>query len=300
MQINNVVNNNIYKQNFNGRFKSPLDIENTYSLLKSSIWYREEKLFPEQFGKKASLLLNLIKNMTGIEYLNLTQKQKNILDKIMPQEIIRDANRNYDIARSLKTYLGKHFGDFKDYTILSIGRSLATCCETMRHMGADIKFLPLSGLKEQDNNIFRITPRGISAYKKYLSSIGLSKEQIRNNSTHKYIIMDYTSTGKSLKNAHEFLTLDELLSDAPNIEKLSTEDSLDFIHNGILSGQLLKRYSAISQLNLGELENVFKAADPYKYDYHNYRNSSNHIRTKLFRLRMFELLDKNNELKALL
>ena len=112
--------------------------------------------------------------------------------------------------------------------------------------------------------------------------------------------MDFTCTGNSLRNAHEFLTWDELLSNASNIKTLSTEDSLDFIHNGMLSGQLLKRYSAITQLHLGELENVFQAADPYKYDYRHYRDSSGHIMTKLFRLKMFEHLDNNNELKSLL
>ncbi|MEE3348512.1 MAG: hypothetical protein VZR09_00585 [Candidatus Gastranaerophilaceae bacterium] len=237
--------------------------------------------------------------MTGIEYLNLTPKQKNILNKVMPAEINKDAKRNYNIACSLKSYLEEHFGSFKDYTILTIGRSLATSGETLRHMGADIKFLPMSGLREK-RNLYDITQRGASAYGKYLSSLGLTKEQIRNNPTHKYIIMDYTCTGNSLKNAHEFLMLDELLSDAPNIRTLSTEDSLDFVNNGILSGQSLKFYSPVEQLQPRELENVFAAADPYKYDYHNYRNSSNHIRTKLFRLKMFELLDDNNELKALL
>ena len=300
MKVNKISNNNTYRQNFNSRFKSPLDIENTYSILKNTIWYRSENAFPEKYGKKAALLLNLIKNMTGIDYINLTEKQKNILDKVMPEGVMRDADRNYRIANSLKVYMENHFGEFKDYTILSVGRSLATCCETLRHMGADIRFLPLSGLREYNHQICNVTPIGVSAYGKYLSSIGLSKEQIRSNPTHKYIMMDYTSTGRSLKSAYEFLTCDELLSDAPNIEALSTEEALDFIYNGMLSGQLLKRYSAITQLHLGELENVFKAADPYKYDYHCYRDSSGHIITKLFRLRMFEILDSNNELKSLL
>lgn len=298
MKIGNITENRIYNPNFNGNFKSPLDIENTYSILKNSVWYRSENVFPEKYAKKASLLLNLIKNMTGIEYLNLTPKQQFILDKVMPESIIKDANRNYNIACALRSYMEEHFGDFKSYTILSIGRSLATCCETLSHMGADIKFLPMSGLREKHCN-YDITSRGLSAYGKYLSSVGLSKEEIRNNPTHKYIIMDYTSTGNSLRNVHEFLIRDELLSDAPNIQTLSSEEALDFIGNGILSGQLLKRYSAISQLHLNELENVFEAAEPYKFDYHNYRNSSNHIRTKLFRLKMFELLDRNNELKSL-
>lgn len=298
MKVNCVTDTKTYTPNFKNRFKSPLDIEDTYSILKNTVWYRSEQVFPENYGKKASLLLNLIKNMTGIEYLNLTPKQKNILDKVMPESLLKDAKRNYDIACSLRTYMEEHFGSFKDYTILSIGRSLATCCETLSHMGADIKYLPLSGLRTS-YDIDKITEKGVSTYGKYLSSIGLSKEQIMSNPTHKYIIMDYTSTGNSLKNAKEFLTWDELLSHASNIRALSTEDSLSFIHNGILSGQLLKRYSSVAKLNLNELENVFQAAEPYKYDYLNYRNSSAHIRTKLFRLKMFELLDKNDELKSL-
>ena len=298
MKVNNIAQNKLYYQNFNGSFKSPLDIEDTYSILKNTIWYENKEMFPEKHGKRAALLLNLIKNMTGIEYINLTEKQKTILDSVMPDRVIRDSNRNYDIAKALKSYLEKHFGEFKEYTVLSIGRSLATCCETLKHMGADIKYLPMSGLRTNDCTD-NITARGLSAYGRYLKSIGLSKEQIKTNPTHQYIIMDYTSTGNSLKNAHKLLSFEELLSDLPNIKILSTEDSLDFIHNGILSGQMLKIYSPIAQLNTRELENVFAAAEPYKYDYHNYKNSSVHLITKLFRLRMFELLDADNELKSL-
>ena len=214
--------------------------------------------------------------------------------------MLKDARRNYDIACALRLYLKEHFGNFKEYTLLPVGRSLATCCEALSHMGADIKFLPLSGLRGHEDSFGKVAPQEVSAYKKYLSFMNLSKEQIRNNPTHKYIIMDYTSTGRSLKKAYDFFTREELLSNAPNIEMLSTEDSLEFKYNGMLSNELLKRYSSISQLNIGEFENVFKAADPYKYDYQNYINSPTHIRTKLFRLRMFELLDKNNELKSLL
>lgn len=111
--------------------------------------------------------------------------------------------------------------------------------------------------------------------------------------------MEFTATGNSLRNAHEFLSFDEILSKAPNIKTLGSEESLDFIHNGILSGQQLKKYSPVAQLVPQNFENVFKTAEPCKYDYQGYKNSSNHIITKLFRLRMFELLDGNNELKSL-
>lgn len=299
MKVNKISNNNTYRQNFNSRFKSPLDIEDTYDILKYTVWRGYDEIFPKKYGKKASLLLNLIKNMTGIDYLNLTPKQRGILDKVVPPELERDVKINFDIVRSLKSYMDVFFGDFKNYTILSIGRSLATCCETLKHMGADIKFLPMSDLRKY-NSFSGLTSQGVSAYGKYLSSIGLTKEQIINNPTHKYIIMDFTCTGNSLRNAHEFLTWDELLSNAPNIETLSTEESLDFIHNGMLSGQSLKKYSGVLQLNPREFEDVFKAADPYKYDYRHYRDSSDHIMTKLFRLKMFEHLDNNNELKSLL
>ena len=61
MKVNQLANNQIYKQNFNGKYKSPVEIENTCSLLKNTIWYRSEEKFPEKYGRKASLLLNLIK-----------------------------------------------------------------------------------------------------------------------------------------------------------------------------------------------------------------------------------------------
>ena len=132
-----------------------------------------------------------------------------------------------------------------------------------------------------------------------MASIGLTQKQIKDNPEHQFILMDFTATGNSLRNAHEFLSFDEILSKAPNIKTLGSEESLDFIHNGILSGQQLKKYSPVAQLVPQNFENVFKTAEPCKYDYHGYKNSSNHIITKLFRLRMFELLDGNNKLKSL-
>ena len=111
--------------------------------------------------------------------------------------------------------------------------------------------------------------------------------------------MDYTSSGTSLKRVHEFLTWPELLSNAPNIETLSSNEALDFSQNLTLSGQTLKRYSPIERLEVNELENVFKASEPYKYDFHHYKDSYYHLCTKLFKLRMFEILDNNNELKSL-
>ena len=187
MKVNTIQSDKLYCQNFNGNFKSPLDIECSYSVLKDTLWYRKE--FPEKYGEDAALLLNLIKYMTGIDYVNLTKKQKNILDSVIPEEIIKDANRNYSIAKTLKVYMAKHFGGFKNYTILSIGRSLGACCETLKHMGADIKFLPMSGMRA-NNYADDITAQGLATYSKYLTSIGLSKEQIRTNPTHQYIIMD--------------------------------------------------------------------------------------------------------------
>ena len=294
MKVNTIQSNKLYCQNFNGSFKSPLDIERSYRVLKDTLWWRKE--FPEKYGEDAALILNLIKGMTGIDYLNLTKKQKKLLDSVMPEEIIYCADRNYDIVKTLKTYMEKHFGKFKKYTILSIGRSLAACCETFKHMGADVKFLPMSCMRE-DNYADNITAHGLAAYSKYLTSIGLSKERIKANPTHQYIIMDYTYFGRSLNHAHELLTREELLSDLPNIKTLGTDEFLDDIQKGELRVSQFKPYSPISKLWPDQLENVFYAADPFKYDY--MCCESDKVATKLFRFRMFELLDADKELKSL-
>ncbi len=140
MKVERISANSLYNQSFNSKFKSPLDIKDTYTILKDVVWDASQEEFPKKYAENASLFLNLIKNMSGIDYLNLTAKQKDILDKVMPDYIIRDADRNYDIAFALKTYMERCVGDFKYYTILSVGRSLAACCETLKHMGADVKF----------------------------------------------------------------------------------------------------------------------------------------------------------------
>ena len=283
---------NNLKQNFSGKFKSPLNTTDTQSWLSSVL--RENKVAPQaQDIENGALLLNLIHTMSGIEYLNLTAKQKQVLRNITPDEIKIHVEDNYNIACKFRNYLKKNYGN--NYSLLIIGRSLASVGETLSHMSADVKFLPMSGMMRY--NRLKDSIKGQDVYRQYLASIGLTKERIRANQNHQYLIMDYVGSGNSLKNAYTVLTSEEFLGSSLNIKALGSEDIMGWNYNGLLHDQELKRYSPVGVLYLGKWDEVFKAANPYKYDYNGYNLYMD--RRKLFRFQTFELLDRNKELKSL-
>lgn len=300
MRINPVSNiysyNNNLKQNFTGKFKSPLDTKNMENWL-SNIFWRDSNVPKAEDIKKGALLLNLTHTMSGIEFINLTAKQKQVLRKLVPNHVKIAAEDNYNIACRFRNYLNNNYGDMKNCTLLIIGRSLASVGETLSHMGGDVKFLPMSGI--MDYNYFKNSMKGKDIYRQYLTSIGLTKEKIKSNPNHQYLIMDYVCTGTSLKNAYKMLTSDEFLGNSPNIKMLSSQDVLGWNYKGLLHSQELKIYSPIEALQLWKFKDVFKAADPYKCNYNQYKNLNKIDITKLFRFYLFEILNKNKELKSL-
>lgn len=97
-------------------------------------------------------------------------------------------------ARHANSVLDDRYGK-GNYTVMVVGRSMASVGETMRLMGRDVRFLPLSGLTfGLDCNIAHI-----DVYRNYLRSIGLTKDIIAQNPEHKFLLIDYACTGNSLK-----------------------------------------------------------------------------------------------------
>ncbi|MCM1009315.1 MAG: hypothetical protein NC390_00365 [Fusobacterium sp.] len=205
------------------------------------------------------------KKLDGLTYDKY--KDLSFLDKLKfrlftPLSIRRDARANFYAARSARRYLDDKCGR-DNYTVMVVGRSLASIGETMRDLGRDVRFLPMSQLADgMPKNI-----NNVEVYKKYLDSIGLTKELIEANPKHHFVLIDYVSSGESLRNAHKFLSRPDLLG---NPERIEMVPSQLLVGNNIMSSGLellymfhgLKKYSPVSQLGLEELGKTFDRIQP--------------------------------------
>ena len=141
---------------------------------------------------------------------------------------------------------------------------MATIGETMRLMGRDVRILPMSGLADgMPQNI-----QNVDVYRRFLESVGLTKEIIEQNPKHKYLLLDYVSSGETLKNAHKFLSRPDLLGNPGRLETISSQTVLGC--DGLMSScldllflfQRLKKYSPVQKLNFSELGKVFERLEP--------------------------------------
>lgn len=204
-----------------------------------------------------------LEGLTYEKYTELSFWDKLKFKIFSPLSIKRDARANYYAARSAQNYLDNQYG-VGNYTLLIVGRSMASIGETMRHLGRDVRFLPMSDLA---NGI----PKNIEhvdVYKKYLDSISLTKELIENNPQHNFVLVDYVSSGESLKNAHRFLSRPDLLGHPERLQTIPSQMLLGY--NSFMASCLeilfltshLKKYSPVRHLALTELDKTFERAKP--------------------------------------
>ena len=206
----------------------------------------------------------LKKNAEPIDRINFSKLS--LLDKLKlrvltPARLKALAKVNCSIALDSKIYLDEMYGK-NNYTVISVGRSLASIAETMKDLGANTLMLPMSGLKkglpEQIPNI-RIL-------KQYLNQIGLTKEILEKNPHHRYILFDYMYTGNSLYSALKLLQNNELLGKTNNLSIISINQILDsrLKHENLemlFSFNRFKEFAPIGKLNILNLENIFSQAN---------------------------------------
>ena len=231
-------------------------------------------------------ILKPIKSMTKFSYDNMTTQTRESLCSATPKRMIELAKSACCLAEKIKAYFDLKYGD-KNYTIISIGRSMSAISEIMQDLGGNVKFIPLSEMKKNSE----IPNNSIHIFKKYLESIGLNKEQIEKNSQHKYILFDYAYSGKSLENATELLTDNNLLGKLPNIESV---ESNKFIGNWykLFSYSRFKEFSPVGKLPLENLEDVFIQSSPDTAK--EYTSDMAKIIRKLFRFHIFNCLKTKN------
>lgn len=238
---------------------------NNFSLKNNQVAF--EGLYSNALNKLSSLSIDEYKSLSTCEKRILRLRYKlrkmftigNFENQVVPL--------HEQVADVLKTALDKSYGEGK-YVMISIGRSLSSIAKVLSYRigNENVKQIPLSyaGRFDKSNPLSRVSDKDLKIFKSYLESIGLTKDIIQ-NSGKKYIIMDYSCTGHSLRGAYTLLTNEKLLGKSENIEvkdirtALSPIDSELALHlNYLLDESKLKNYSLISKSE--ELGQTIKAA----------------------------------------
>lgn len=185
-----------------------------------------------EISKDAALNSGLakLKKINKAEYDSLTETEKTVLRKRLENregtelnENVKDEVKGHQFAaEAIKTVFDKQFGEGK-YVVIPIGRSLSSVsiALALRIGEENVKNIPMSNMMQYyssgysyDSYKYKVNNfndnKGIDEYKKYLASIGLSREAV-NESGKQYVIIDYTSSGDSLGAAYTILTSDDFL-----------------------------------------------------------------------------------------
>lgn len=289
-----LVQNNISK--FTSKLQSSILQKTSYPIFKSNGIKQVDKLELGNISPLESGLAKLDK-ITKEEYNSLTEQEKNALRSYCStltnydHSLEIDLESHYFITNIVKTIMDKQFGE-GNYVIIPVGRSLSSIGKLLElQIGKDnVKNIPLSNIRQYfaraeqgfESNvdaINRFTSNvGFEDYKKYLSSIGLSRKAVE-NSNKNYVIVDYRYTGNSLEAAYNILTSDELLGNAKqNIHAVSINEilnSLGFVSDNLTISKIFtviddlestryKEYSFVGKL-LGELEDLDSAINYKDY-----------------------------------
>lgn len=275
MIISSISFNNVKKQNYSFKtlnFKSNL-IKNTGDyFVRSGV----------ELQKTA---LDKIKKINFKEYLSLSELEKAELRntiKFVSESSSFIQNISYDVklhdlaTECVKQALENEFGS-GNFVAVFIGRSLSSISKLLElKIGEDnVKNIPLSNLEKFRPDSFEPLSvfnqvSGIEDYKKYLESISLSKNDIEESGKN-FVIIDYASTGNSIKNAYKILTSDSFWENnkrnviIASIQDFLPNDSFNTLINDLifkLNYSAFKQYSNVRRLSLIDSEHIKFATNP--------------------------------------
>jgi hypothetical protein len=219
------------------------------------------------FGGKISRchkMLDKIGEITPQSVENLTEGVKQQLRESTPQRMQELAQLNCFASTAVKNFLDKKFGE-NNYTVIAIGRSISSIAELMKHMGVDAKIIPISGLRRNDTNDLSI--KSIETYANFLQSIGLTRQELKNNKDRTYVVMDYAYYGRSLEKMWHFLRRYGIFGKMDNLTKMAIEIPLQEHYtskgfNTLFSYNRFKNYSYVGRLPVENIEDVFRQSSP--------------------------------------
>lgn len=235
--------------------------------------------------KTCYTILNPIKSMTKFSYATLSSQTKENLVLSSPRRIIELAKSACCLAENIKIGLDSKYGD-KNYTLISLGRSMSAICEIVQDLGGNVKFIPLSTMKIRTN----YSDDSIKVLKNYLESIGLTKKSIEKDPRHKYILFDYANSGESLKNASILLTRCDLLGPQRNIESIEANCYIKSSFKNLFYHSRFKHFSPVGKLPNKNLEDIFTQASPDTAKEYSFNMAK--IVRKLFRFNVLNCLDE--------
>lgn len=140
------------------------------------------------------------------EYRNLSKADLDILRKF--GENYKDSGITrflLDFGEFFSKQIHKKYPD--GFVFVSVGRSPAFLGKFLEFQGEDVKYCPISGKLESYRS--NISPSFAKKYKKYLDTIGLTEEFVK-NSPKPIIITDFCNTGQTLYRFEKFLELPEI------------------------------------------------------------------------------------------
>ena len=193
--------------------------------------------------------------------------------KDIDEETKRAARSSLKMAIALRPHINTK--KKKDNAVLvSIGTSPSGILRALDYMGEDVRYMPISGLKNItfDDCCFDdlLGKKGNKEYINFLDSIGLSGEKI-NNSDKKYIFYDLTLTGETL-NEVAFMFDKHLGADTKKTDFRSINKDLQKIcrKNGLLdycnayivhflTCQNIGKYTGIPQVYLDNPKSIESA-----------------------------------------
>lgn len=155
----------------------------------------------------AKKVLSKYKKLGPEEYENLSEQELKVLKQYADE--FTDNNSTYvDLAILFGTlYSNRLHEQYPDgYTFVSVGRTPALIAKYLEFQGVNVKYCPISAIRTDDIDF---SPEYKQLYKKYLDSIGLTKDSVE-ESAEPVIITDFTFSGNSLLNFKNLLASPEI------------------------------------------------------------------------------------------
>ncbi|MBQ4646520.1 MAG: hypothetical protein IJB79_04145 [Candidatus Gastranaerophilales bacterium] len=166
--------------------------------------------------------------VTKKEYDEVIKKHPRtlVLSKKLCEDIQKRTNSSPEtigkIAHELKKFYDKEYGK---YTIISVGTSPAPVTEVMQNLGSKVIFLPITGLRElEQNHLYfnRVNYPTLASKHENLQAIMdyCTKKGITKKDTEAIIILDLCASGKSARIIKQLL-----------VERKDLDEDKIFVHD---------------------------------------------------------------------
>jgi hypothetical protein len=215
---------------------------------------------------KCRKTLNEIGSLTSANVSSADENARLFLRENTPARLRELAQMTCFGAEKIKSALDNKFGKNK-YVLISIGRSMSSIAEAVKLLGADVREIPMSGLRRKEPDIESLSQTGINNLQQYLTSIGLTKKELSKNKRKKYVLVDYTYYGRSLNRTKNLLQNDIFLGNQKNLISMPAVELLneDYHASGfesLFQYCRFKYFANVGKLDFNNLEQIFVQSNP--------------------------------------